>query len=293
MRLRGTFTPLVTPFTGAGTVDWKALAGLIDHQLGAGVEGLVLAGTTGESPTIQLEEFRELLRFSIERAAGRTRIVAGLGTNDTQRTIEQVHTAEALGVDGLLVVCPYYSKPTQAGLEQHFTRVADATSIGVVLYNVGPRTGVNLETETLVRLAGHPQIVGVKEASGSIDQIMDVIDRTSGEFAVLSGCDELNYPLLALGGDGVISTLANLVPHEVKALVDAAQNGDWERARALHYRLLPLARGCFFESNPIPVKTALGLMGMLKPNFRLPMCPMEAANRGLLAAELKHLGLIS
>jgi 4-hydroxy-tetrahydrodipicolinate synthase len=262
--LRGTFTPLVTPFTRDDAIDFAALERLIDLQLAAGVEGLIMLATTGEGPTVGVEEFQRIVQFTIEKARPRSKVLTGVGSNDTRTTLEQARRAAAMDVDGLLVVCPYYNRPTQAGLQDHFLAVADAVPVPQILYNIAGRTGVNIETDTLLGLSEHPNIVGVKEASDDIDQVMDVIARRSEDFAVLSGCDHLNFPLLCLGGDGVISTLANLVPGEVKALVDSALAEDLAAARRLHNRLLPLARGCFIESNPIPVKTALAWQGKLE-----------------------------
>lgn len=291
--LRGTFTPLVTPFTRERAIDFAALASLIDAQLSAGIEGLVLFGTTGESPTVTEEEFRRVVSQAVEQVGSRAQVIAGIGSNDTTKTLAQAQAAAELDVDALLVICPYYSKPTQAGLYDHYLAVAEAVPLPLIVYNIAGRTGVNIQTDTLVALAEHPRIVGVKEASDDINQVMDVIDRTPRDFAVLSGCDHLNLPLLSLGGDGVISTLANLVPGEVKALVDSALAGDLLRARRLHYRLLPLAKGCFIESNPIPVKTALAWQGKIEESFRMPMRPMMPATREAWRAILMRQGLLS
>lgn len=290
--LRGTFTALLTPFTAAGAVDYDALDRLIEDQVAAGVEGLVVLGTTGESPTLDPQEKHAILSFAVERAGGRTHIVAGVGTNDTARSVAQAAAADAAGADALLVSSPYYNKPTQAGLYTHFRRVADAVPLPQIVYNIKSRSGVNIETETLCRLAEHPNIVGVKEASDDIDQIMEVIAAAPADFAVLAGSDHLNVPVAMLGGAGTISALANLVPGEVKASVDAALAGDLAEARALHYRLLPLARGCFLETNPIPVKTALAIRGRLREVFREPLVPMQPATRAALVELLDAYGLI-
>jgi len=277
--LRGTFTPLLTPFTTEGSIDFPALGGLIADQLSARVEGLVMLGTTGESPTIEAPEFDQIVGFAVKQAKGKSMVIAGVGSNDTKRTIDQARRAEDLGVDGLLVLCPYYSKPTQMGIRLHFEAIAEAVGVPQIVYNIAGRTGINVETDTLVALSGHPCIIGVKEASNDIDQIMTVIDQTPDDFSVLCGSDHLNLTLMCHGGDGVISTLANLVPKSVKALVDAVLVGDLHRARRLHYQLLPLARGCFLEGNPIPVKTALAMQGKLEEMFRLPICPMQPETR--------------
>ena len=276
---RGTFTALVTPFTRDGALDLEAMGGLIDEQLAAGVDGLVVLGTTGESPTVSADEFGRILDAAVTRAGGTCTIIAGVGCNDTGRTVEQGCEAEALGVDGLLVVCPYYSRPSQAGIYEHYTRVADAVALPQLVYNIEGRTGVNIETDTLVDLASHSNIVGVKEASNDIDQIMDVVERTPDGFAVQSGSDHLTYPLIALGGDGTISVLSNMIPGAVKALVDAALAGEMAEARRLHYEQLPLARGCFLEGSPTPIKTALAWQGRIEEAFRLPMAPMRPETR--------------
>jgi 4-hydroxy-tetrahydrodipicolinate synthase len=278
-QFRGTFTALITPFTGAGTIDYESFDRLLNDQIAAGVSGVVVLGTTGESPTVTDSEREQLTRFTIERAKGRTLVLVGTGSNSTDRCVHESRQAAALGADALLVVNPYYNKPTQAGLLAHFRAIADAVDVPLILYNIFGRTGVNLETETLVRLAEHPRIIGIKEASGDIHQMMDVIQRTPKDFLVLSGDDALTFPLLALGGDGAISVLSNLLPSEVRSLVTLALAKDWESARKMHYRLLPLMSACLIETNPIPIKTALALRGKTQEQFRLPLCPMQPENR--------------
>ena len=290
--LRGTYTPILTPFATDGSIDFDGFDRLLDRQLAAQVEGLVILGTTGESPTVSDPEARALIGRSVERVSGRATVIAGIGSNDTAKTLEQARSAAALGVDGLLVTCPYYSRPTQAGLFDHFARIADAVALPQIVYNIEGRTAVNVETDTLMQLAEHPRIVGVKEASNDIDQIMDVIERRPEGFAVLSGSDHLNFALVALGGDGTICSLANLVPERVKAMVDAGLAGDLAVARRLHYALLPLARGCFFESNPIPLKTALAWQGWISETFRPPLCPMQPDTRARWHGLLESHGLL-
>ena len=291
--LSGTYTPIVTPFSSDGSLDLEGFDRLVERQIEAGVEGLVVLGTTGESPTVSEAEAAELLGRSRALAAGRAAVIAGIGSNDTAKTRAQAERAAALGADALLVTCPYYSKPTQAGLFDHFARIADAVDLPQIVYNIEGRTGVNVETDTLIQLAAHPRIVGVKEASNDIDQIMDVIDRRPSGFAVLSGSDHLNFVLVALGGDGSISSLANLVPERVKALIDAGLAGDLALSRRLHYELLPLARGCFFETNPIPLKTALAWQGWISEAFRPPLCPMQPETRACWQALLEREGLLA
>jgi 4-hydroxy-tetrahydrodipicolinate synthase len=278
-RFHGTFTALVTPFTAAGAIDRDALKRLVQAQIAAGVQGIVLLGTTGESPTVTDLEREELTRSAVEMAKSRMRVIIGTGTNDTERCMRDSRRAEALGADAVLVVSPYYNKPTQPGLLAHFRAIADAIEIPVILYNIAGRTAVNLATETLLKLAEHPRIIGVKEASGDIQQIMDVIDQSPPDFLVLSGDDSLTFPLLSLGGDGVISVLSNLLPADVVTMVNAALANDWKTAREMHFRLLGMMRACNLETNPIPIKTALAIRGHIQEQFRLPLCPMAADNR--------------
>ncbi|RED53778.1 4-hydroxy-tetrahydrodipicolinate synthase [Aestuariispira insulae] len=289
----GTYTAIVTPFTADLSVDWKAFAGLIKRQVKAGVDGVVVLGTTGEAPTVQGREYVELLSFAVQEAAGEIAVIAGVGGNDTQRTIEQARQAAATGVDGLLVTCPYYNKPTQNGIAGHYLAVAEAVDLPQIIYNIAGRTGVNIQTQTIVALSEHPNIVAVKEASENVEQIMDVISQTPDDFSVLSGSDSLTYSLVALGGNGAIATISNLVPEGVKEMIDAGLRGDKAASLAAHYRLLPLARTCFVESNPIPVKTALAEMGLLIESFRPPMCAMEPDNREVLFRCLRQQGLLA
>lgn len=276
---RGTYVPIVTPFTVDNTLDFEALAVLLERVLSAKVEGIVVHGTTGESPTVEPDEFSTLLECTIRIVAGRAVVLAGVGCNDTRTSQQQCRHAEQLGVDGLLVVCPYYNKPTQQGLYEHYQAIADSVSLPVLVYNVAGRTAVNVDVDTLQRLASVQNIVGVKESSDDIEQVSHVIQHLPDDFLVLSGCDHLNFSLMCLGGGGVISTVANLVPHKVKALVDAALENDLVTARQLHYYLQPLAEGCFVETNPIPVKTALAMMGEIKEVFRAPICVMRPDTR--------------
>ncbi len=292
-RFSGTFTALVTPFQKDGSIDFGALGALVDRQIEAKIEGLIVIGTTGESPTLSHTEKNEIIRFVVERAKGKTLVVAGTGTNDTASTLEYSREAAALGVDAILLVNPYYNKPTQEGLYRHFKAVADAVNVPQILYNIQGRTGVNLQTDTLVRLAAHPNIVAVKEASGDLSQMMEVIQRAPADFTVLSGDDNLTFPLIALGGHGVISVLSNLVPKELKQMVDTALQGKFEEARAMHYALMPLMKACFIETNPIPVKTALAMKGLIGEIFRLPLCEMGEANRTKWQEILKQSSFLS
>ncbi len=273
----GLFTALVTPFTEAGEIDWRALDRLLPKQLAGGVDGIVILGTTGECPTIHGEEADSLFRHVRERVGGTVPVIGGVSGNDTALAVAQAKSAEAAGVDALLVTCPYYNKPTQAGLLLHHRTVAEAVSLPVLLYNIKGRTAVNLEAETIVRLAEVPNIVGIKEASTDMAHILSLMALVPDDFAVLSGNDDMTLPIMALGGAGVICTLSNLLPAAMKRLVEAGLDGDWETARGEHNRLLPLMRGCGLETNPIPIKTALAWRGDIAPVFRAPMCTMSEA----------------
>ena len=289
----GTYVPIVTPFSKQGGVDYSGLYTLIDRLLLAKVEAILVMGTTGESPTVKENEFSEIVKCTIDRVDGRTAVLSGIGGNDTRTSFQQAQVAANLGVDGLLVVCPYYSKPTQQGLYEHFKSIAEGVPVPQLIYNIAARTGVNIETDTLLRLAEIQTIAGVKESSNNIDQISDVLQRLPEEFLVLSGCDHLNYSSLCLGGHGVISTIANLVPEKVKAMVDAIHNNELRAARQLHFELQRLVSGCSTETNPIPVKTALAMMGEIHEVFRPPLCPMETSNRSRWENTLKDYNLLA
>ncbi|MBI2921061.1 MAG: 4-hydroxy-tetrahydrodipicolinate synthase [Planctomycetes bacterium] len=284
----GSTVALVTPFRG-GNVDWKAYGDLIEAQIAGGTDALVTCGTTGESPTLSDEEKVELFRFTAERAKGRVPVLAGTGSYDTHHTIELSKAAKAAGCDGLLLVVPYYSKPTQAGLLAHFRAVADAVNLPAMLYNIPGRSAVNMAPETIVRLASHKNIVAVKEASGSCDAVTQI--SSSCGITVVSGDDSLTLPFMACGASGVVSVVANIVPADVKELVRAALDGDCARALELHRKLFPLIKACFIETSPIPVKTALALMGRCTRELRLPMCEMDPANEEKLKAALAAYGL--
>jgi len=291
-RFQGSFVAMVTPFRN-GKVDEAKLRELVELHVTHGTDGLIPCGTTGESPTLGHDEHRRVVETVIEAARGRIRVIAGTGSNSTAEAIEMTRHAERAGAAGALVVNPYYNKPTQEGLYRHFRAVAEAVAIPIVLYNIQSRTAINVETDTMARLARDVKnIVGVKEASGSLDQMSQVIAACGPDFSVLSGDDNITLPLLSIGGSGVVSVIANIVPRETADLVHAALEGDWKRARDLHYRLFPLARAAFLETNPIPIKEAMAMAGMLEPEFRLPMCRMSDANREKLRAILKPYGLI-
>jgi 4-hydroxy-tetrahydrodipicolinate synthase len=289
---QGSIVALVTPFSG-GKVDEAKLRQLVEMHVAQGTDGIVPCGTTGESPTLSHDEHRRVVEIVIEAARGRLHVIAGTGSNATSEAIDLTRHAKKAGATGALVVNPYYNRPTQEGLYRHFRAVADAVDIPILVYNIAGRTAVNVETDTLARLVKDcPNIVGVKEASGSLDQMTQVILACGPEFSVLSGDDNITLPLMSVGGRGVISVVANIVPRETAEMTHAALAGDWKLARDLHLKLFPLSRAMFLETNPIPVKEAMGMMGMLEPEFRLPMCPMGAANRERLKTILVQHGLL-
>ncbi|MCS6856372.1 MAG: 4-hydroxy-tetrahydrodipicolinate synthase [Sandaracinaceae bacterium] len=270
MRFEGTFPALVTPFA-EGAIDEEALRALVSRCTEGGVEGLVPCGTTGESPALSQKEHEQVVRIVIEEARGKVPVIAGVGTASTQRTIENAQAMERLGADALLVVCPYYNRPTQAGLLAHFRAVAQATGLPIILYNIPGRTGVDLALETLEQLAELKNIVGIKEATGNVLRSQAIVRAFGDRFVVLSGDDALTLPILAVGGKGVISVTANLLPRETSEVVRLWRKGAVEEARQLHLRLLPVHESLFIETNPGPIKAALADRGWIRPEIRLPL----------------------
>ena len=291
-KFQGSFVAMVTPFKN-GTVDETKVRELVEFHIAHGTDGLIPCGTTGESPTLSHDEHKRVVEVVIGAARGRIRVVAGTGSNSTAEAIDLTTHAEKAGAAGALVVNPYYNKPTQEGLYRHFRAVAEAVAIPILVYNIQSRTAVNVETATLERLVRDAKnVTGVKEASGSLDQMSQVIAACGPDFSVLSGDDNITLPLLAIGGHGVVSVIANILPRETADMVHAALDGDWKRARDLHYRLFPMARAAFLETNPIPIKEAMAMAGMIEPEFRLPMCRMSDANRERLRAALTPYSLL-
>jgi 4-hydroxy-tetrahydrodipicolinate synthase len=288
---QGVFTALVTPFRD-GALDERALHDLVELQIGAGIDGLVPCGSTGEAATLSHAEHRRVVEVVVAAARGRVQVLAGTGSNSTAEAIELTRHAKEAGADGAVLISPYYNKPTQQGLVAHYSEVARQTAFPLLVYNSPGRTASNVLPDTLARLAELEQIVGVKEACGNLDQMAHVIAAVPDSFAVLSGDDSLTLPLLAIGGAGVISTTSNLVPAEMVELVRAFRAGDVERARAIHYRLLPLFDALFVETNPIPVKAALALRGVLLEELRLPLTRLSPPNRERLQVAMKELGLL-
>ena len=288
---QGSLVALVTPFRD-GQVDEPKLRELVEFHVANGTDAIIPCGTTGESPTLSHDEHKRVVEVVIEAARGRVPVVAGTGSNSTTEAIDLTAHAKKAGAAGALVVNPYYNKPTQEGLYRHFKAIAEGVDIPILVYNIQSRTAVNVETDTLARLAKIPNIVGVKEASGSLDQMTQVILACGPDFSVLSGDDNLTLPLMAVGGRGVVSVVANIVPRETAEMTHAALEGDWKRARDLFHRLFPLCRAMFIETNPIPVKEAMAMLGMIAPEFRLPLCRMADANRERLKTILQQFGLL-
>lgn len=287
----GVFTALVTPFRD-GSLDERALTELVELQIGAGVDGLVPCGSTGEAATLSHAEHQRVVEVVVAAARGRVQVIAGTGSNSTAEAIQLTRHAKEAGADGALLISPYYNKPTQEGIVAHYTEIARQTAFPLIAYNVPGRTASNLLPATLARLAEVDQIVGVKESSGDLNQIAHVIASVPDSFAVLSGDDWATLPMLALGAKGVISTCSNVAPGEMVDLVRAFRAGDLARARSVHYRLLPLFDVLFCESNPIPVKAAVAMRGLIQEELRLPLVPISNGNRERLQAVLKELGLL-
>ncbi|KUG24216.1 dihydrodipicolinate synthase [hydrocarbon metagenome] len=288
---RGAITALVTPFKN-GQVDEGALRNLIEFQIANGVDGLVPCGTTGESPTLSHDEHDRVIEMTIDAAKKRVPVIAGTGSNSTAEALRLTKHAYEAGADGALIACPYYNKPTQEGLYQHFKLIAKNVPIPIIPYNIPGRTGINMSPELIAKLAKIENIVGIKEASGSMKQMSDVINLCRKDFAVLSGDDIFTLPLMAIGGAGVISVISNVVPAEMAGLIDAFEAGDMEKAKALHYKMSALIDMLFVEVNPIPVKAALALMGKIEYEYRLPLCKMADANFEKLKKTMVDYGLV-
>ncbi len=290
---RGTTVALITPFDKNGKIDEPRLKNLVDWQVEKGTDVILACGTTGESATMSHDEHHHVMDIIITQVNGRVPVLCGAGSNATAEAVDLTKYAEKAGADAILSVGPYYNKPTQEGFYQHFKAIAESTHLPIVLYNVPGRTGSNISSETTLRLSKILNIIGVKEASGNMSQIMDILRRRDDDFLVLSGDDSITLPLMAVGLDGVISVVANEAPSLLHEMVHAAFENNWAKAKELHYKLLPLMEFNFVESNPIPVKTALSLMGLIEDNFRLPLVKMTQANKEKLASILKDLELIT
>lgn len=291
-KFQGTGTALVTPFHLDGSLDEAALVRLVEFQIEAGIDMLLPCGTTGEGATLETAEWERVISLVVERASGRVPVIAGAGCNSTARALRLTKRAAELGADGILSVGPYYNKPSQNGFYEHFKAVAEVCDLPLIVYNVPGRTSSNIRAETTLRLAELPGIVAVKEASGDLDQVMEIIRHRPEGFRVLSGDDALTLPMIVLGADGVVSVVSNEAPAMFGELVDAALGGEFDRARALQYRLLPLMRANFIESNPIPVKAVLAMMGLLEESYRLPLTRASNESREALRNIASELGLL-
>jgi len=291
-KFTGLGTALVTPFTKSGAMDEKAVRRLGRRQIDNGTHFLVPAGTTGENPTLEAAERLRMIEILVDEARGQVPVLAGCGGYNTNEIVHLAKDMQKAGADGLLSVTPYYNKPTQDGIVEHFKAIAGATPLPIILYNIAGRTGVNIETPTVMRLAQIPTIVGVKEASGSLSQMCDVLRTLPSDFIVLSGDDALTLPLMAVGGRGVISVVSNQIPKEMSQMVEAAERNDFAAARAIHSRIVNLMQINFIESNPGPVKYAMAAMGLLEETYRLPMVSPKPESKAKIDAVLKALGLL-
>ena len=291
-RFTGVGTALVTPFTTTGLLDEDGVRRLARRQIAEGVHFLVPCGTTGESPTLSEDERTRIVQICVEEARGKVPVLAGAGGYDTREVIHAARQMERAGADGLLSVTPYYNKPTPDGLFQHYKAIAEATALPIILYNVPGRTGCNIDPATLARLAQIPNIIGVKEASGNMQQACEYVRAVPADFIVLSGEDAITLPMMSVGGRGVICVVSNEVPRQMSQMVEAAERGDFTEARTIHQNLLPLMLVNFCESNPIPVKAAMAAMGLLDEAYRLPMVPPRAESRAKIVNVLNQLGLI-
>ncbi len=289
MQMQGVYTALVTPFS-RGAVDFDKLAELVEFQIAGGVDGIVPVGTTGESPTLSTDEHIKVIEKTIEVANGRCQIVAGTGANSTSEAIELTMAAKKAGADATLQVTPYYNKPTQEGLYRHFSAVADSVGLPVMLYNVPGRSGIPISIDTIARLSSNPNIVAVKEAGGSTDRVSQILDVC--DITVLSGDDSLTLPMMSVGAKGIVSVVSNLIPAELKAMVNAFAAGKVAEALAIHKKYYVFFRDVFVETNPIPIKTAMAIKGIIEEEFRLPLCQISPASREVLTAALKKCGIL-
>lgn len=285
----GSYTALITPFDANGSVDLACLTDLIEFQIAKGIDGIVPVGTTGESPTLEIDEHLKVIDTSVRVSKGRIKVLAGTGGNSTAEAIELTRHAKELGVDGTLQVTPYYNKPSQEGLYRHFSAVADL-GLPVVLYNVPGRSSREIEIPTIARLAAHPNVVSVKEAGGNVDRVSKI--KAACEIEVLSGDDSLTLPMMSVGACGVISVASNVIPAEVTAMVHAAMEGRWEEARTLHYQLYPIFNDLFIDTNPVPVKAAMEMVHGLPASYRLPLCEMATNLQEKLRATLTQCGVL-
>ncbi len=292
-KIAGTIPAMVTPFDDKKNLDIPALKNLVKFLISGGIDAIVPCGSTGEAATLNLEEYETVIKTTVGEVAGKIPVIAGAGSNDTQKAVHLSQIAKRAGADVLLHVSPYYNKPTNEGLVAHFKQIAKSVDLPIIIYNVPGRTGSNISAEITLRIAKDiPHVIGIKEASGNIGQMMEIIKGAPKDFSVLSGDDAITLPLISVGGVGIISVAANEIPKEMTNMVNAALEGNFKKAAKIHYEILDLMNGNFIETNPIPVKTALFMMGKIKENFRLPLVPMAAKNKETLSQILKKLSLI-
>src|SRR3989338_7200767 len=291
---RGAYTAIVTPFTQSGAVDEEALRALVEAQIAGGIDGIVPCGTTGESPTLSHEEHNHVVELTVKFVAGRCKVIAGTGSNSTAEAIELTREAQRAGADASPQVAPYYNKPTQEGLYQHFRAIAEQGGLPIIIYDIPGRTGVGVSIDTITRLRRDlpERVIGLKEATGTTDRISQLRALVGDDFAILSGDDSLTLPMMSVGADGGISVASNPLPREVSDMVHAALEGNFARARELHTQLAPAFKDLFIETNPIPIKAALAMAGRIQETYRLPLSPMAAANRARLEATLRKGGFL-
>jgi 4-hydroxy-tetrahydrodipicolinate synthase len=292
-KFRGVYTAIVTPFTQSGEVDYPSFKKLVKMQIKAGVQGIVPIGTTGESPTLTEKEIKKIVKTCVKMCKGKCQVIVGTGTNSTEKTIHKSQEAESLGADAILVVNPYYNKPTQEGLYRHFKAVANSVKIPLMLYNIKGRTAVNVETSTLMRIINDcPNVLAVKEASGDLNQMKEVIAKKPAQFCVLSGDDAITLDLIKAGGDGIVSVVSNLIPKQLVDMVSGALAGEMSKAEELNKNMSSIFSGAFIETNPIPIKAALAMKGLIQETYRLPLCEMGPENRDKWKAILQQSKII-
>ncbi len=291
MEFRGSIVAMITPFTEDGKIDKAGVEKLINFHIENGTDAILLAGTTGESATLTHDEHKELIKMGVEIAGGRIPIVAGTGSNSTAEALDLTRAAKEAGADAALLITPYYNKPTQKGMYLHFKKIAEEVDIPIILYNVPSRTGINLLPDTVAKLSEIPNIVAVKEASGNLGQMVQIVSKVKEGFKLMSGDDQLLLPILSIGGTGVISVVANIIPKDMAQMIKEWEAGNVQKAREMYYKMYPLAQAMFYETNPIPVKTAAGLLGLPTGPLRLPLAPMDDANLERMKKAMRNYGL--
>ncbi len=291
MEFRGSIVAMITPFTEDGKIDRDGVEKLINFHIENGTDAILLAGTTGESATLTHDEHKELIKMGVEIAGGRIPIVAGTGSNSTAEALDLTRAAKEAGADAALLITPYYNKPTQKGMYLHFKKIAEEVDIPIILYNVPSRTGINLLPDTVAKLSEIPNIVAVKEASGNLGQMVQIVSKVKEGFKLMSGDDQLLLPILSIGGTGVISVVANIIPKDMAQMIKEWEAGNVQKAREMYYKMYPLAQAMFYETNPIPVKTAAGLLGLPTGPLRLPLAPMDDANLERMKKAMRDYGL--